>query len=249
MRPRDLVRGAGLATGALLLATPAAPQGLGFAAPFSGPGAGRSAAGAVPGGTLTFFPSNSIDQAAIKARTSAGCPSQADSYTAVVKGHGFPADGLIVTAPTRAGMSRTEGFDVYFAQTMKDFASDNKTTLKGRYDVAVYCIDSFLGTKFAQFTGALTFTTPTRFKASGKNTMTSAPAAPATTSAAPRAEVPTTPAGDLPRGPEPSTTLVSGPVADSGGGLPIGWIAAGIAAVLLAFEIGRRVGRRSSTQP
>ncbi|WP_433371964.1 hypothetical protein ACQPZX_48535 [Actinoplanes sp. CA-142083] len=232
MRPRDLI----LATAVILLATPGAAQ-------------------AAPSGTLDFFPSNSIDVAAIKARTSAGCPSEADSYFAVAKGHGFPADGQIVTTPTAAGMSRTQGFDVYFAQTMKDFAADNKTTLKGRYDVAVYCIDSFLGTKFAQFTGALTFTSPTKYQASGKNTMTSAPAAAPTTAAAAPTPAqtaaspapPPAPAGDVPQEAEPTTTeLVAAPaVTSEDDGLPIGWIA-GIAAVLLAFEIGRRFGRRSA---
>ena len=231
MRPRDLIRVAGLATGALLLATPAS-------------------AGAAPGGTLAFFPSNSIAEASIKARTSAGCPDQADSYLAVAKGHGFPANGQIITAPTAAGLSHTEGFDVYFAETMKDFAADNHTTLKGRYDVAVYCVDSFLGTKFAQFTGTLTFSSPTRYKASGPNTMSSTPAATATTAPPTAAAQPPAAATtqEQPESAEPSATeLVSAPVISSGDGLPIGWIAAGVAAVLLAFEIGRRFGRRSAT--
>ncbi|MFF5295310.1 hypothetical protein [Paractinoplanes globisporus] len=235
MRPRDLIRVAGLATAALLLVTPAP-------------------AGAAPNGTLTFFPSNSIDQAAIKARTSAGCPSPADGYMAVVKGHGFPADGQIVTTPTAAGMSRTAGFDVYFAQTMKDFASDNRTTLKGRYDVAVYCIDSFLGTKFSQFTGTLTFTSPTKYKASGKDTMSSPPSGPATvapTAVAPApaqsaAAASSSPLAGAPEAVEPSPAqLVSAPAPAKNDGLPIGWILGGVAAVLLSFEIGRRFGRRN----
>lgn len=229
MRPRDLIRAAGLATAALLLATPAA-------------------AGAAPSGTLTFFPSNSIAEAAIKARTSAGCPSQADSYLAVAKGHGFPAAGQIITTPTAAGMSHTDPFDVYFAETMKDFAADNRTTLQGRYDVAVYCVDSFQGTKFAQFTGALTFSSPTRFKASGPNTMGSAAAAATSPATAAAQQPPAQPAPTSPEQPEPSAARpVSAPETTSGGGLPVGWVAAGVAAVLLAFEIGRRFGRRSAT--
>ena len=235
VRPLRLIRAAGLATGALLLATPAS-------------------AGAAPSGTLTFFPSNSIAEASIKARTSAGCPDQADSYLAMAKGHGFPAAGQIITAPTAAGLSHTDGFDVYFAETMKDFAADNHTTLKGRYDVAVYCVDSFLGTKFAQFTGTLTFSSPTRYQASGPNTMGAAPAAAPTVAtapapaAAPPSALPPTAAGEQPEAPDPSATqLVSAPETTPGDGLPIGWIAAGVAAVLLAFEIGRRFGRRSAT--
>ncbi|WP_433830266.1 hypothetical protein ACQP2E_10395 [Actinoplanes sp. CA-015351] len=79
-------------------------------------------------GTLGFTPAASIDTAAIVMTTSAGCPAPADSFHAVARGHGFPADGQIVTAPTAAGLSRTSAFDVYFAQTMKDFAADNHTT-------------------------------------------------------------------------------------------------------------------------
>jgi hypothetical protein len=233
MRPRDLI----LVTGALVLAT-------------------ATPAAAAPGGSLTFFPSASIDLAAIKARTSAGCPDQADSYFAVVKGHGFPADGQIVTTPTAAGMSHTASFDVFFAQTMKDFATDNRTTLKGKYDVAVYCIDSFLGTKFAEFTGSLTFTSPTKFKASGQNTTTSAPAAPAPTqpraAAAPPTEAqtaeppaqPTTAQTEIPDKSGEPELVASARTPEKG--LPVGWIATGIAAVLLAFEIGRRFGRRSA---
>jgi len=228
VRPRDLIRAAGLATGVLLLATPAA-------------------AGAATSGTLAFFPSNSIAEAAIKARTSAGCPDQADSYLAVAKGHGFPAAGQIITTPTAAGMSHTDGFDVYFAETMKDFAADNHTTLQGRYDVAVYCLDSFRGTKFAQFTGALTFSSPNRYKASGPDTMGSTPAAAPTTALPPPPPAPVIPQ-ESPATVEPSATvLVAAPETTPGDGLPLGWIAAGVAAVLLAFETGRRFGRRSAT--
>lgn len=212
MRPRDLISAAGV----VLLAVP-------------------TSASAAPSGTLAFFPSNSIAEASIKARTSAGCPGQADSYLAVAKGHGFPAAGQIITTPTAAGMSHTDPFDVYFAETMKDFATDNHTTLRGRYDVAVYCVDSFRGTRFAQFTGTLTFTSPTRYKASGPNTMGSTPNPP-------------TAAQELPEAAASSATrLVSAPETTRGDGLPVGWIAAGVAAVLLAFETGRRLGRRSAT--
>ncbi|MBB2941078.1 hypothetical protein FB565_000782 [Actinoplanes lutulentus] len=163
-------------------------------------------------GTLVFTPAASIDTAAIVMTTSAGCPAPADSFHAVARGHGFPADGQIVTAPTAAGMSRTSGFDVYFAQTMKDFAADNHTTLTGRYDVSVFCTDGFTGEVFAEFTGALTFTSPTAF-VSG--------------------------AADVPQ-PAEKTPAEKTPAGKN----PTGWIAAGIATVLLSFEAGRRFGRR-----
>jgi hypothetical protein len=242
MRPRDLIRTAGAATAALLLAA-VSPTGA------------ASPAVAAPAGGLAFVPSASIDTASIKAHTPAGCPAPADSYDAVVHGHGFPTDGQVVTTPTAAGMSQTEGFDVYFAQTMKDFATDNGTTLKGRYDVSVFCLDSFLGTKFAEYTGTLTFTTPTKYKASGPET-TAATTTPAT--APPTAVTPapapaetgpaeTGPAETGPADAVPGTQVVSAPDSTPGHRLPIGRLAAGIAAVLLAFEIGRRFGRRSAT--
>ncbi|SNY62224.1 hypothetical protein [Paractinoplanes atraurantiacus] len=186
-----------------------------------------------PGG-LAFDPPASIDTAAIKVRTSAACPKEADSYYAQARGHGFPAAGLTVTAPTAAGISYTSGFDVYFAQTMKDFAVDNHTTLTGLYDVSVYCVDSFTGTKFAEFKGALIFTSPTRFRASGAPSVPAAPSAPAS------AEATAAPA-------RPSTDLAAAaPSAKSG--IPVAWIAGALAAVLAAFEAGRRFGRRTATR-
>ncbi|MEV6304391.1 hypothetical protein AB0M02_33640 [Actinoplanes sp. NPDC051861] len=161
-----------------------------------------------PAGGLAFDPAESIDTAAITVRTSAGCPEPADSYHAVARGHGFPVDGQVVTAPTGAGLSRAEGFDVYFAQTMKDFATDNRTTLDGPYDVTVYCTNGFSGEVFATFSGSLTFTTPTTYRT-----------------------------GDV---------LAAAPPAAESARPPVGWIAAATA-VLLAFETGRRYGRRSTT--
>jgi hypothetical protein len=114
-------------------------------------------------GPITVTPANSIDTAPIVLRTSAGCPAQADSFYALAKGGGFPPAGQIVTAPTTAGISHAGPFNVYFAQTMKDFATDNHATLAGRYDVTVFCVDSFTRTSFGEFTGSLTFTTPTRY--------------------------------------------------------------------------------------
>jgi hypothetical protein len=217
-----------------------------------------------PSGTLTFFPSNSIDTASIVVQTSAGCPSTADAYYAIATGHGFPKDGQVVTAPTAAGMSRTEGFNVFFAQTMKDFAADNGTTLQGKYDVAVYCVDSFTGTRFAQFTGQLMFASPTKYKASGRDTGTQRPAVPAavpalpeaTASVAPTQSAPAKSAAPVPQAPsetavaqpEPTELTAAIPAAPaSKNSLPIGWIVAAVAAILLAFETGRRIGRRSAT--
>ncbi|HEX6356002.1 hypothetical protein [Actinophytocola sp.] len=125
-----------------------------------------------------IVPGDSSDLAAIRVRTSGGCPAQADAYYARAVGHGFPAEGQLVTPNTSAGLSHTAGFDVYFAQTMKDFAADNNTTLSGRYDVTVYCVDSFTLTSYGEFTGALEFTTPTAYSALGDAKPTGTPPPP-----------------------------------------------------------------------
>lgn len=124
-------------------------------------------ASAAPIGQILIVPGDSSDLAAIRIRTSGGCPEKADAYYARLFGHGFPADGLLATPNTSAGLSHTAGFDVYFAQTMKDFAQDNNTTLSGRYDVVVYCIDSFTLTSFGEFTGSLEFSSPNEYSALG----------------------------------------------------------------------------------
>ncbi|GIF25135.1 hypothetical protein BJ973_007389 [Actinoplanes tereljensis] len=208
-------------------------------------------AAAALSGSLTFFPSNSIDTAAIVVQTSAGCPSTADTYYAIATGHGFGKDGQVVTAPTAAGMSRTEGFNVFFAQTMKDFAADNGTTLQGRYDVSVFCADSFTGTKFAEFTGQLTFSSPTKYKSSGRTTALSERPVPGgqdmdlPASGSPTPEQ--APASEAPPATPVPVADVAAPIAAEKKSLPVGWIGGGVAAILLAFEIGRRIGRRSAT--
>lgn len=197
---------------------------------------------AVPApGTITFTPANSIDLAAIKVHTSGGCPAPADGFYAIARGHGFPKDGQLVTAPTAAGMSRDGGFDVYFAQTMADFAADNHTTLSGRYDVTVSCVDSFKGTVFAEYQGSLTFTTPKTYKSDNSGTAATPPAStpPPEPVLSAAAEPPAPAAGDeAAAAPASSTTTSPNP--------SLWWLIAGLAAVLLAFESGRRFGRRST---
>ncbi|MFF5080399.1 hypothetical protein ACFY36_25385 [Actinoplanes sp. NPDC000266] len=165
-----------------------------------------------------------------------------------------------MTAPTAAGMSYTSGFDVYFAQTMKDFAVDNHTTLIGRYDVSVFCVDSFAGTKFAEFKGSLTFTSPTKYRAAGAAsgpTPSSASGSGATAVPGPdsapgaagasgsgAAEV-SVPAASEPSVPVGETAAAAPPGKD---GLPVGWVVGAVAAVMAAFEVGRRFGRRTATR-
>ncbi len=116
-------------------------------------------------GGVIVIPGSGSDLTAIRVRTSAGCPAKADAYMARMKGHGFPPDGEVVTSTISAGMSHSIGFDVYFAVTMSDFAQLNHTTLSGRYDITVFCIDSLTTHSYGEFIGSLQFTSSTHYEA------------------------------------------------------------------------------------
>ena len=126
-----------------------------------------ASAQADPIGGIIVIPDSGTDLTAIRLRTTAGCPAKADAYYATMKGHGFPPDGQIVTSNISAGLSHSFGFDVYVAQIMRDFAAQNHTTLSGRYDITVLCIDSFTVNSYGEFTGSLEFTSPTAYGAIG----------------------------------------------------------------------------------
>lgn len=181
-----------------------------------------------PIGGVIVISGTGSDLTAIRLRTSAGCPAKADAYYATMKGHGFPSDGQIVTSNISAGLSHSFGFDVYLAQIMRDFATQNHTTLSGRYDITVLCIDSFTVNSFGEFTGALEFTNPTTYRAIGDARPTGplpAPLAlagdgsaltPAPSQAPPPAEASSSaePPGKAGEGPPASTTGQPAPKAD-----------------------------------
>ncbi len=129
-------------------------------------------------GGVTIIPGSGSDLTAIRLRTSAGCPAGADSYNARMKGHGFPADGEVVTSTISAGMSHSSGFDVYFAVTLADFAQLNHAALRGRYDITVSCIDGLTQKSYGEFTGSLQFTTPSHYEAIGTAKPAGAPPPP-----------------------------------------------------------------------
>jgi hypothetical protein len=120
-----------------------------------------------PIGGVIVIPGTGTNLDPIRLRTSAGCPSQADAYYATMHGHGFPPDGQIVTSNTEAGLSHRIGFDVYVALAMQDYANANRTTLTGRYDITVYCINHVTQEDYGEFTGSVEFTTPTTYQARG----------------------------------------------------------------------------------
>jgi hypothetical protein len=206
---------------------------------------GAAPAQAKPIGTIVIFPGASIDTAPVKVFTSGGCPVEADAYVATAKGHGFPADGQVVTASTDAGMSRKGGFYVYFAETMKDFADDNHTTLTGRYDITVSCIDSFTQNSFGEFTGAMQFSSPKSYEAVG--------AAKPTSSATPAAGEPVRQPPVFPSVAGSAGAEAADPTGRDGSpGNRLGrwaWVAVAAVAVLGAFLYGRRGRRRAAPAP
>ncbi len=120
-----------------------------------------------PIGGVIVIPGSGNDLTGIRVRTSAGCPAQANAYYATVKGLGCPTEGQIVTSNTKASLSHSFGFDAYFLLIMRDYASRNHATLAGRYDITVFCIDSFTLHDYGEFTGSMEFTSPTHYEALG----------------------------------------------------------------------------------
>jgi hypothetical protein len=120
-----------------------------------------------PIGGVIVIPGAGTDLSAIRLRTSAGCPEKANAYYARMRGHGFPPEGLVITANTQAGISHSSGFDVYIALIMKDYANRYNATLGGRYDITVYCINRLSAQSYGEFTGSLEFTSPTTYQAIG----------------------------------------------------------------------------------
>jgi hypothetical protein len=135
---------------------------------------GATAAGAAPApgtlGTLTNSPATGTDVTAPKVHTSAGCPTTADAYNAVLTGPGAFAPGFLITPTQSPGFSTTTGFDVQFGLSFKDAATDLATTIvAGEYDATVNCVDSFSGNVMGTFTGAFYFTTPTAYQSTDPN--------------------------------------------------------------------------------
>lgn len=173
-----------------------------------------ASAGADPIGGVIVIPGSGNDLNEIRVRTSAGCPAKADAFYAKMKGHDFPPDGQLVTANTSAGLSHSFGFDVYFLLVMRDYAKDNHTTLGGRYDIAVFCVDSVTLQSYGGFTGSLEFTSPSHYEAIGAAKPTGTPPPPLAQAPDGSAAAPETvpsPAGTL-SGPRPTKGPAQNPV-------------------------------------
>lgn len=162
---------------------------------------------------LVVTPGESADAATMMLRTAAGCPADADAYNAVMRGHGLPEEGLVITATTSAGMSYSHGFEVYPALTLRDFAADAGTTLTGDYEVAVYCVDSFAQQAKSEFTATIRISAPGRYAAVGE---AKGPAA-----LPPREELDLPPASPPPAGsPAPGEMTTAAPVTVAAGTHP-----------------------------
>lgn len=192
-------------------------------------------------GGLQVYPGASLDTASIHVRTSRGCPSTADTFYVKAAGHGFPAGGQVVTATTDAGMSHTTGFDAYLALTMKDFAVDNRTRLQGSYTFTLSCIDAFTQRSFGEFTGSISFSSPTRYEAVGAARPPASPsaAAPAATASAPAAD-PTAAAAPGDGVSEPSLAAAGAERPAPGGDAWWIWIVSTLAALGVTVAIQRR---------
>lgn len=120
-----------------------------------------------PIGGVLVIPGTGTDLDPLRLRTSTGCPAKANAYYARMHGRDFPSDGQIITSPTKAGLSHSIGFDVYVGLVMREYANENRTTLGGRYDITVYCVDRLTLESYGEFGGSLVFTSPTTYKAIG----------------------------------------------------------------------------------
>ncbi|PPK68897.1 hypothetical protein V5P93_001269 [Actinokineospora auranticolor] len=116
-------------------------------------------------GGLLITPGESVDQVPVRLKTEKGCPAGTTGYFATMTGHGL--DNVVVVPASDVSMSLTDGFVVPVAYTFRDYAQDNKTTLSGRYQVALHCVDAFTQQEFGTFTAEVDFPEPSRYAAVG----------------------------------------------------------------------------------
>ncbi|CRK62101.1 Endo-1,4-beta-xylanase A precursor [Alloactinosynnema sp. L-07] len=127
--------------------------------------AGHAAAQAP--GVLVVTPGESVDAVPVRLTTEKGCPRPATGYMATMKGHGL--DNVNVVATSDVGISFSESFEVHLAYTFKDFAADNNTTLQGKYDITLTCVDMFTQQAYGSFVATVDFPQQARYVAQGKS--------------------------------------------------------------------------------
>ncbi|MFG2821216.1 hypothetical protein ACGFX4_17535 [Kitasatospora sp. NPDC048365] len=191
-----------------------------------GPAPRAAAADAPPAGTLAFDYPSGHDDDAIDLLTSGPCPHpDADYLTVRIGGHGFPAEGAPITGTTAAAAYRPAangGFVVPLANTLRVIANRaGAGQLNGAYTITASCRGKVNPTSTQDFTGVLTFTTPTTWTATTvapEGVIHAAGADPA--------------AGQTAKKPQPAATAPAesrtslGPwIAITGGVLLVGWVA------------------------
>lgn len=197
-----------------------------------------------PIGGVIVIPGSGTNLDPLRLRTSAGCPIQATAYYSIMRGHGFPPDGQTITSNTQAGLSHKTGFDVYVALVMQDYANANRTTLEGRYDITVYCIDHVTQKNYGEFTGSLKFTSPTTYEALGAAMPVGPPPPPLADPGS---------VGPLDQASSPSGLDSTPPAADShvtsskGAQWLVLVLAGAVFGALVAVVMSRQIGKRPSS--
>lgn len=158
---------------------------------------GSSSTSAAVVGSLTVSPTSGADSTPLSVTTSAGCPSGGTNVVVRVLGSGFPAGGQVVVGNTDAGVSQSQPFSVALSDTLKAFAAQQSppATLSGTYTLSLTCQDVFGTTDFGDFTGQITFTSPTTYVSGAAPTTappTTQPPTTAPTTAPPTTAPPTT---------------------------------------------------------
>ncbi|MEZ0091336.1 hypothetical protein [Streptacidiphilus sp. EB129] len=195
--------GAAAATAVLLLAGLVAFGGLTATAPraYADPSApgGASAAPATGPGTLAFDYVNGHVDDPIDVLTSGPCPHASDFMSADIKGAGFPAAGASVVGLSPASifpLAANGGYVVPLSNSLLAIAHQNGvSSLRGGYEVDVFCKGRFLPAHFKDFSDTLTVAADGSWKAGGTaatvlihgNAATPAPQRPAPSPALPTA--------------------------------------------------------------
>ncbi len=115
---------------------------------------------------------------AVTLATSGTCPAPATAVQARITGSGFPPDtGQSLTSVTYTetlGTSATGGYILPVSQTLADYANmqNPAAVYSGAYTITVKCRTNTSGTSLGDFTGVITFSSPTAY------TQTSASASP-----------------------------------------------------------------------
>ncbi|MDX8031953.1 hypothetical protein SK803_17140 [Lentzea sp. BCCO 10_0856] len=197
-------------------------------------------AAAAPLGKLVVTPGESRDAAPVRLTTAAGCPAAATGYFATMRGAGLPDAGIVIVANGDVGLTHDKPFEVPVTLTFKDLAADNNVTFKGKYELALHCIDSFSQQSFGAFTGSIDFGADARYVAIGEAKGPQRPAAPLApeTASAPTVD----PQTAVP--PSPEEVWPEAAAAESGGTQPFLHIAIGVVGGGVVIALGMALFRR-----